>query len=1020
MTTGVSSVLATPALYYAAPRCGYNNQVVVAYRSGAGYAALNTTTAATAANFSVSGRTITSAVFNTASNSTILTLNSAMANVNRYTVNVANVRDVNGVSIPASSDYFYYSTTENGIVGEYFAGNKTFSGTADVQTDANVEASFSGGLFCLIFPFWCGTDMSVRWKGFLRPTQTGNYQFETVSNDGSRLWVNDMSTMIINTWADSSSTVTRTSGNVPLVSGAYYPIRQDFYFDREGFIFYDSGSLVLRWDPPTTAKVTIPNSGFSTCVPITAVSLSQFSVSVPATASACGSAAVTIRAIDSNGNTMTGFTGTVSLSTSAGHGDWSVSSGNGTVSNGTANDGVATYTFVSADNGQVTLALTNRHADVTRVTVNAASEGVSANSSNITFLSNSIGINDESVLPGGMPANWDVVAGRNHSLTVEYAVLDPSSNKCQTANFNGTVNLKFWRQNQTGHPATAAAPNISSGGSSVSLPATEGTAATLALPISSGKGTFSLITTDVGYFNLHVKDDSSGFVRDASGNPSTLTGIHTRGSPITVRPFGIRVNPVGNSWHSEFQLSGISAAAAEGAVYRKAGLPFSMQVTGVRYDVADDVNFDGVPDGFGDADPGTWADLSNNGVTASFGQEGEVLTVNHQLIAPSAGNAGTLSGTLGAFSGGMASGNFSFSEVGIIEIGVQSDASYLSSGKQVLGKSGYVGRFTPDHFTVTGNSPALTHGWLDSDANGTNDWTCSFTYWGQAFGLSDEPELTLTAYNSAGVVTQNYRDAFNKYTGTVGAIVDNGLPVGSTSVLAVPAGLSSSVSNGATAGTILHRITGYATTPYGFSYSKPAVPGANEVPLALDLSLRFPDAGPASVLADSDGVCNGASTCSAFTFDFNAGASNTTTLYFGRLTIDNNFGPEINELLLPYRAEVWQAVGSNQTFITHGEDGDACSGTGGLAVTLDDYLGNLSPGETAAILEPLNDGLGLLRLSAPGAGNDGGVTLTLDSPAFLQFDFAGTGTPQNPSATATFGVYAGKRPQLFFQREAYR
>ena len=47
---GMSSALANPALYYAAPRCGYNNQVVVTYRSGSGYAALNTTTASNAAN----------------------------------------------------------------------------------------------------------------------------------------------------------------------------------------------------------------------------------------------------------------------------------------------------------------------------------------------------------------------------------------------------------------------------------------------------------------------------------------------------------------------------------------------------------------------------------------------------------------------------------------------------------------------------------------------------------------------------------------------------------------------------------------------------------------------------------------------------------------------------------------------------------------------------------------------------------------------------------------------------------
>lgn len=51
------------------------------------------------------------------------------------------------------------------------------------------------------------------------------------------------------------------------------------------------------------------------------------------------------------------YTGSIRISTDLNIGDWSVSVGNGTLDNGTAGDGAATYTFVPADNGEVTLFL---------------------------------------------------------------------------------------------------------------------------------------------------------------------------------------------------------------------------------------------------------------------------------------------------------------------------------------------------------------------------------------------------------------------------------------------------------------------------------------------------------------------------------------------------------------------------------------------------------------------------------------------------------------------------------------
>ncbi len=92
---------------------------------------------------------------------------------------------------------------------------------------------------------------SVRWDGYIYVETSGNYRFQTQSDDGVRLWVNDMTTPIIDNWTDHSST-TNTSGTVALTAGQFYPIR---------FEFYENGGdavIQLRWEPPAGSFVAIP------------------------------------------------------------------------------------------------------------------------------------------------------------------------------------------------------------------------------------------------------------------------------------------------------------------------------------------------------------------------------------------------------------------------------------------------------------------------------------------------------------------------------------------------------------------------------------------------------------------------------------------------------------------------------------------------------------------------------------------------------------------------------------------
>jgi uncharacterized repeat protein (TIGR01451 family) len=65
----------------------------------------------------------------------------------------------------------------------------------------------------------------------------------------------------------------------------------------------------------------------------------------------------------------TDYSGSILISTDIGQGDWSISVGNGTLDNGTADDGAAVYTFVPSDNGQVTLFLTEETESTLNVDV---------------------------------------------------------------------------------------------------------------------------------------------------------------------------------------------------------------------------------------------------------------------------------------------------------------------------------------------------------------------------------------------------------------------------------------------------------------------------------------------------------------------------------------------------------------------------------------------------------------------------------------------------------------------------
>jgi MSHA biogenesis protein MshQ len=163
---------------------------------------------------------------------------------------------------------------------------------------------------------------------------------------------------------------------------------------------------------------------------------------------------------------------------------------------------------------------------------------------------------------------------------------------------------------------------------------------------------------------------------------------------------------------------------------------------------------------------------------------------------------------------------------------------------------------------------------------------------------------------------------------------------------------------------------------------------------------------------------------------FNSGAGQR----YGRIVLRNRVGSELLDLPLPLQTEYY--LGSSQGFTQN--LADSCTVAPALAAG--SYLQHLSAGETCVRDSgspgasgfgcPAAAGSGRYRaiavagdfnlvLAAPGAGNDGALTVTATAPSWLRYQWdAASGTTSNPSAVASFGEFPGSTTRVY-QREIF-
>ena len=700
----------------------------------------------------------------------------------------------------------------------------------------------------------------------------------------------------------------------------------------------------------------------------------------------CQPATVTVTA-HSAAHAAVATTDTIALSTSTGHGDWSLTTGSGSFVAGAANSGAANYTFVSGDSGAVVLSLRDTYPET--VTINVTDGAVTATSgsalssedSPITFAPSGFRFTNASNTPTSIATQ---VAGvtSTQNLALQAIRTDTTTGACTAAFASGstvTINLAY----QCNNPTSCVAGQtfkVTNNGTTTAIAANPAAAITTytAVPMkfstANAEAPLSLTYSDTGLVTLAAKYFIPLGSGAASANSMSGSG------QFVVQPYALTLSSIKRTSDA---FANPGAATASGTVFIGAGQSFTATLSATNLQVAS---------------------------TPNFGQEisPTVVALTPNLVLPSSGHDPAVTGSFAGYANGAATGTaFAWPEVGVITL-TPSIANFLGSGAVTGTASGNVGRFVPNNFATSLNTPVF----------GTACSVGAFSYVGQPFTYTVAPVLTVTALALGGATTQNYTGSLFRltnasvngrtYTPTPAspALALSGLPA--TSVDPVIADLTAGAGS----------LSFSAGSGISFSRATPIAPFSANISLSINVT-------------DLDGI----TATNPVTFGAGSGIAFSTSAnqYYGRLSLGNAPGSELLDLPMSLTAQYY--VNAVLGFATN--TFDSC--TTAPTLSFSNYQSNLISGETCVRDSgtPGVSGVGCpvaatshflpvaaaggfnLILAAPGAGNSGAVTVTATAPTWLQYLWnASSGANSNPAGMASFGVFPGPASRVY-QREVY-
>jgi len=585
----------------------------------------------------------------------------------------------------------------------------------------------------------------------------------------------------------------------------------------------------------------------------------------------------------------------------------------------------------------------------------------------------------------GKPSN---VAPSAQSLTLRAVRTNTDTGACEAA-IEGTtaVDLAY----ECNNPTTCTASDLLSfTGASTTMISRNDDGASLGYSSvdmefdANGEAPFLFNYADAGRITLHARKSV------AANEPEPAFELIGQSNAFWVSPAKLLVtakNSVGN------EINGVSSGSS---TIHKAGVDFDLVVTAVNSSGAITPNYQPGQNQFQLARtaPTTGTDGS---LTYSTGNS------MSSALSPAYNNI-----YLETFNAGVSSYSAAnYSEVGLLNLDLQ-DSNYGGEGITVPGDAIDIGRFTPDHFIVTG-------------VNGAFDESCGtgFTYIGQDFGYDNSvalPSLTIVAKNKANATTQNYTDTnFLKLQPSGVARVfptadsrngKSGVPLNAT----MPSVFQGSILGGASAGLNEGEVKFTFNSADSYQYTK----NVNSEIVNFNTDLVIAVTGVIDV--DSVTANNLSSALEIKPAEID--------IRYGRWVMQNVFGPETENLVMPgYMEYLDSATGSyvvNTADSCTELDAIAPSGSSPFPGSIVDIT--LGSGTTDLNCNyPLVAGEADMLFTAPDAGNTGSVDIDVDlsSLPWLRYNWDGSvdgSLEDHAGASVTFGQFRG-HDRIIYWRE---
>lgn len=597
-----------------------------------------------------------------------------------------------------------------GLPGDYYNSIDFSGGVVGTRVDGPVNFDWGGGA-----PGVSGVNanqFSVDWTGYIRATETGDYRFQTVSDDGVRLWVDGQ--LVIQRWNDHAAT-TDTSGPVSLVAGQVYPIQLQFY-ENGG-----QAEIRLRWQTPSGGGyVPIPagptpslGQGLYHC---SSTAVDHYTISHSGNGVTCEAEPITITARDSAGNAIAPPAGTeVTLGTTPGTGVWV---------------GGNLYTFTGIES-QFTVYLQQTTPATLNIDVTdgTATEIASADP-DITFADTGLRFYDDITTPGSLSNQVAGTPDPDPVLRIVQTDSDTGACVARVQNQTLAVNLGY----ECVNPTTCV------GGQTLSLNGTAVTpnnngAAINYTPVNlnfdnAGFAGIPLIYTDVGQVQLHGQ-----ISLPADGNDPAVN-IAGSSDEFVVKPYTLEVLAVEDV---DGNPNPVTEESGDGFV--PAGTPFVVRVE--------------ARNSLGNATPNYGNEIPSEVPRLEFGS----------LVYPAGGDNGSLTGVdnFSAQGNGVAeNGSVTWSEVGSITLTPRlTGDDYLGAGDLVsTSPSSTIGRFYPFDYAMV-SSTAMDN--------------CGFTYMSEpaitvnyTLQARNTGGLPVLNYDNADSYGENYA-----YTATVDYVAEN-------------------------------------------------------------------------------------------------------------------------------------------------------------------------------------------------------------------------------------------------------